>query len=611
MNAEGPRLSRQWLGVFLTVTPHGLPIGWIVAANVLVVLSLVLQHGFNLPAAVDLSLAWLDVLLAGCFLADLLLALPKGKSWRAVVDLRRADYWVAALFVVLLLTSWWLPPDALQGVLQLLHLRSRALLADHLLQLFLLFFVCVQLLRFLQRLFGQGIRPEWILAGSLGLLILVAAALLLLPNASADPANRISLVDAVFTATSAACVTGLVVRDTGADFSSFGQMILLATFQVGGLGIITFVALLSVFSTRTLRVPQMVAFRQLIQAPSMSELKRQLVGIALATAFIEVAGAALLWLSAPDQTEPLARLRWAVFHAVSAFCNAGFALQSDSLTAYAAQPFVMLTIMALVVLGGLGFLVIPELVSFRLTRLPLFRQFAWFRRLHAGQAPTRLSVQTKVSLAVTGALLLVGFVGFWALEGGHVLRGRPVGESFLVAAFQSVTPRTAGFNTVPIDQLQDATLVLLMMLMVVGASPVSTGGGIKTVTFGVLLLAIRAMVMRRERAEAFGRTLPTKVLLSALSVFVIYVLAAGLGVFLLAWFDPKMNLQDQVFEVISALSTVGLSTGITADLSAPSKLVLCALMFVGRVGPISLALSVLQSRSSTTYEFPEEEVVVG
>lgn len=611
MKAEGSRFSRQWLGVLLTATPHGLPIAWILAADVLVVLSLVLQHGFDLPAGVDLWLSWLDALLAGCFLTDLLLALPKGKSWRAVVELRRADYWGAALFLILLLAAWWWPAETLGGLLQLLHLRSRALLAANLLQLFLLLFVCLQLLRFLQRLFGQGIRPEWLLAGSLGLLILVAAALLLLPNASADPANRLSLVDALFTATSAACVTGLVVRDTGADFSSFGQMILLATFQVGGLGIITFVALLSVFSTRALRVPQMVAFRQLIQAPSMSELKRQIVGIVLATAFFEAAGAGLLWLCAADQAEPLARIRWAVFHAVSAFCNAGFALQRDSLASYAAQPFVMFTIMALVILGGLGFLVIPELVSFRLTRMPVFRQFALFRRLHAGQTPSRLSVQTKVSLAVTGALLLVGFVGFWVLEGSHVLRGRPAGESVLIAAFQSVTPRTAGFNTVPIDQLQDATLVLLMMLMMVGASPVSTGGGIKTVTFGVLLLAIRAMVMRRERAEAFGRTLPTKVLLSALSVFVIYVLAAGSGVFLLAWFDPRMNLQDQVFEVISALSTVGLSTGITAELSTPSKLVLCALMFVGRVGPISLALSVLQSRSSTTYEFPEEEVVVG
>ena len=160
-------------------------------------------------------------------------------------------------------------------------------------------------------------------------------------------------------------------------------------------------------------------------------------------------------------------------------------------------------------------------------------------------------------------------------------------------------------------ELQDATLIFLMMLMVIGASPVSMGGGIKTVSFGILLLALRAMVMQRERVEAFGRSIPAKTLFAALSVFIIYVISASLGVFLLALFDPQMQLQDQAFEVISALSTVGLSTGITASLSPASKLVLCLAMFVGRVGPISLVLSVFQSRRNLTYEFPEEEVVVG
>jgi trk system potassium uptake protein len=211
----------------------------------------------------------------------------------------------------------------------------------------------------------------------------------------------------------------------------------------------------------------------------------------------------------------------------------------------------------------------------------------------------------------TGVLLVTGFIGFWALEHNHILAGHAAGESFLIAAFQSVTARTAGFNTVAIEQLQGATLVFLMMLMVIGANPVSTGGGIKTVSFGILLLALRAMVTRRDKVEAFGRTIPVRTLFAALSVFVLYVIALGVGVFLLALFDPQFTLRQQVFEVISALSTVGLSTGITAELSAPSKIVLCLAMFIGRVGPISLVLSIFQSRRMVTYEFPEEEVVVG
>jgi Trk-type K+ transport system membrane component len=211
----------------------------------------------------------------------------------------------------------------------------------------------------------------------------------------------------------------------------------------------------------------------------------------------------------------------------------------------------------------------------------------------------------------TGVLLAVGFVVFWVLEGNHALRAYTVGEGMLISAFQSVMPRTIGLNTIPIASLQDATLRFLVLLMVIGANPVSTGGGIKTVSFAILLLALRAMVTRRDRVEAFGRTIPGKTLLAALSVFIIYVITAATGVFLLALFDPHLPFQGRVFEVVSALSTVGLSTGITSELSSASKLTLCVLMFIGRVGPISLVLSVFQSRRTITYEYPEEEVVVG
>jgi trk system potassium uptake protein TrkH len=224
---------------------------------------------------------------------------------------------------------------------------------------------------------------------------------------------------------------------------------------------------------------------------------------------------------------------------------------------------------------------------------------------------TRLSVQTKLAILVSFTLWAAGFVVFWSLELNHSLRGQPFGTAFLISAFQAVTPRTAGFNTVLIDQLQQATLVFLIMLMVIGASPVSTGGGIKTVNLGILLLALRAMVTRRDRVEAFGRTIPPKTLFAALSLFVLYVFTASVGIFLIALFDPHLPARDQVFEVISALSTVGLSTGITGNLSPQSKLVLCAAMFIGRVGPISLVFSVFQNRRVVEYDFPEEEVVVG
>ncbi len=608
---NGHGQSRGAFPESLLPTPHGIPARWMRAAGILVLSSLILQHGFPIGMAALKMLNWLDVLLALCFGADLGLALVRKENWKRAFELRRFEYLLLALTLALLIGGWILPASALGSLLTFLHVNSTAALSFNLVKLFLLFSVCIQLLRGMQKLFGKGVRPELILAGSFATLIIIGTILLLLPNSSAKTDAPIGGVDALFTATSAVCVTGLVVRDTGTDFSNFGQMIILVLFQIGGLGIITFVAFLSVFSTRALPVPQMVAFRQIVNAPSLSDLKRQIAGILLITAIIELIGVVLIYVFLPGGGDPLGRIKWCVFHSVSAFCNAGFAFQGDSLVPFQSNPGLIITFMALIVLGGLGFLVIPELLAYRFTRGRLFRRIGFFRRLHAGQASGRLSVQTRLALHVTWLLLVIGLIFFWVLEFNYMLRDRSIGASFLIAAFQSVTPRTAGFNTVPIHELRDATLIVLMMLMVIGASPVSMGGGIKTVSFGILVLALRALVMRRERVEAFGRMLPVKILFAALSVFVLYVISAGLGIFFLTLFDPQMNLQDQAFEVISGLSTVGLSTGITADLSTASKLVICLAMFIGRVGPISLVLSVFQSRRSLTYEFPEEEVVVG
>lgn len=592
-------------------TPFGLPVGWLRAAGGLVLVSLIVQHGFHIGEVLDRGLHGLNFLLAAVFGADLVLAWRAVRRRSQVFGARRVEYWLLGGFIALVILTWVLPSAAAGRLASFLHLESRIELTCNLVKLFLLLSLCVQWLRATSRLFGKGTRPELILAGSFASVIVIGAFLLLLPNATVAGREPTGMVDALFTATSATCVTGLVVRDTGTDFSGFGQTIIFALFQVGGLGIITFVALLSFFSTRALPVPQMVIFRQLANAPTRSDLKRQIVGIVVAAGVIELAGAMLLFQFLPAEGDALARLQWSLFHAVSAFCNAGFALHADSLEGFQTNPGVNITIMGLIVLGGLGFLTISELVGFRLTRLPFFRRMNFSRRLHAGQVPGRLSVQTKLGLTVMLALLVVGAVGFWSLEGCHLLRENSVGESFLISAFQSVTPRTAGFNTVPIGQLQEATLVLLMMLMVVGANPVSAGGGIKTVSFGILLLALRAMVARRDRVEAFGRTIPAKTLVAALSVFVIYIISAVVGVFLLSLFDPHLAFESRVFEVISALSTVGLSMGITAELSMGSKLVLCVAMFVGRVGPLALVLSVFQSGRPLAYEFPEEEVVVG
>jgi trk system potassium uptake protein TrkH len=268
--------------------------------------------------------------------------------------------------------------------------------------------------------------------------------------------------------------------------------------------------------------------------------------------------------------------------------------------------------MGLILLGGLGMPVARELLGYRMTRSPLFRRFAYFQRMHDGKLQKPLSLQTKLSLWMTGALLLLGFIGFWILEYDGVLAGYSAGDSALIASFQSVTTRTAGFSSVSMGDMQEGTKMMFLGLMSIGAGPVSTGGGLKTVAFAVLLVALRAMVTGRKNIEVAGRSIPRLIVRTALSVFVLYVLAAGFASFALAISDPQIAFSDRAFETISALGTVGLSTGVTTEFSLVGQFVLCLTMFAGRIGPLALTLSVFRSRSATAaIEYPEEDLIVG
>jgi Trk-type K+ transport system membrane component len=574
--------------------------------------ALIFQHGFEFLRRFSVLFTWLDLLLALGFAGLLVAQFLSAQNLRDAIHERRFELVLAGMCAALLALTPALPDKLLADVFPGLPYRSAFDKFLGVVQLFLLGNICIQLLRLVQRIFVAGVRAELVLAGSFAALVLVGTLLLLLPAASENPTMPIRPMDAFFTSVSASCVTGLSVRDTGTAFSNFGQLIILGLIQVGGLGIVTFVAFISVFSAKTLPVPQMVAFRRMISASHTDDLKTRLAGILLLTALIEGAGALSLYNFATTEGDALERLKWSVFHSVSAFCNAGFALESNNLESLWNNPGVNLTIVVLIVLGGLGFLVLPELIGLAGAGLRLLPQLLHSKsRRFAPHLPRRLSVQSRISLIVTVGLITIGTIGFRWTESGSILRGLGGGDTFLVSFFQSVTTRTAGFNTVPMGDLQQATLILLITLMVIGGSPVSTAGGIKTVTLGILFLALRSLVLQREKVEAFGRMLAGRAFFTALNVFVLYVVTASAGMFPLSYFDPHVPFRDISFETISALSTVGLSTGITAGLSTSSKLVLCAAMFIGRVGPIALVFSVFESRGHVDYEFPEEDVVVG
>lgn len=443
-----------------------------------------------------------------------------------------------------------------------------------------------------------------LLAGSFLAAIGAGTVLLAMPFAHAG--DRVGLLDALFTATSAVCVTGLTVVDTGSRFSPAGQAVVLLLIQLGGLGIMTFAVFVGVLLGRRVAFTDRMAIQDSFQHTPKAGLRRLLRHVLVFTLATEAAGAALLALRFGREYPPAEAAWQSVFHAISAFCNAGFSLFPDSLVRYRGDGLVNGVVSGLVVIGGLGFLVSMELREQVLARL-------------RGRRAPRLSLHSRLALTVSGALLAAGTVVYLVLGSGNVLGGLPPGERLLAASFQSVTARTAGFNTVDYGQMSSEALFFTVFLMFVGASPGSTGGGIKTTTFGLLVALVVARWRSRGRASVFRRTIPHPVMDRALLLALLAWAIVSLGIGLIAAAEtPGVPFREEVpgflalmFEAVSAFGTVGLSTGITAGLAPASKLVLIALMYAGRVGPLTLVLAVGPRPERGRFRYAEENVMVG
>ena len=435
------------------------------------------------------------------------------------------------------------------------------------------------------------------------LAILVGGFLLTLPVARQPDRLPITLVDGLFTATSACCVTGLTVRSTLNDFSLLGQGVILVLIQLGGLGIMTITTLASfqIGGQATLRQRAVIA--DTLGIKSGRDL-RWVAGAVLLTVLIaEFLGFVLMCWATWSYGSPLEVIWRALFHSISAFCNAGFALSDDSLTRYGSSVPVNLVICSLVIVGGIGFPVIFD-IGTRLRR----RRDLW----------SRLSIQTKLMLIGTTWLLAIGAVSFWLLEWDEALARETLTTRILMGLFHSTTCRTAGFNTVDYAALASPTLFLTIILMAIGAGPCSTGGGFKVSTFMTLVVSSWTSFRGLPRANVFKRTIPatavrrataTALLFGSVGIVALVVLltveSRGLVASRPRWF------LEALFECISALATVGLSTGITASLTDPGKGVLMALMLIGRLGPITAAVALVRQRQPYQPEYLEEEPLVG
>lgn len=397
---------------------------------------------------------------------------------------------------------------------------------------------------------------------------------------------------AFFTATSAVCVTGLVVVDTGTYWSSFGQAIILVLLQLGGLGIMTSATIFSILLGRQIGLKERLLIRESLGQVNIAGVVRLVRHVLLFTLAVEAFFTAVLVLRlAKDYVWPL-NLWYGLFHAVSAFNNAGFDLFGDfrSITGYVSDPLVNFGIALPVVIGGLGFAVISELLARRKWR--------------------HLSLHSKLTLVTTAALLFAGSIAFLALEYGNTLHGFSWPVKLMASFFQAVTPRTAGFSSVDIETLTPATQLFLCALMFIGASPGSPGGGIKTTTFILLVLTAWSLIAGREGTEVFGRRIPLTQVLKAMGIFFLGVGWLG-AVSVILLLTESHGFLPLLFEGVSAFGTVGLSTGITPELTPVGRMVIILTMFVGRLGPLTVAFAIAQRQRRVAFRHPEEQIIIG
>ncbi|AMP05124.1 TrkH family potassium uptake protein [Collimonas pratensis] len=419
--------------------------------------------------------------------------------------------------------------------------------------------------------------------------ILIGTVMLKLPASTAHP---IRWLDALFTATSAVTVTGLAVVDTGADFTRFGQFILMVLIQLGGLGMMTFTVMVLSLLGQRLSIRQQILLKEDLNQTSLGDLVRMVRIIAVVVITTEIVGALLLAIRFVPQFGWSGGLFYALFHAISAFNNAGFSLFPDSLTRYATDPWVNLIVVALIIIGGLGFSVLNELNQRR----------RW----------TYLSLHTRLTLVGTGILLLVGTVGFASMEWHNpqtLAQHASAADRLLISFFQSVTSRTAGFNTVDMASMKDSTALMFLVLMFIGGGSTSTAGGIKVTTFMVLCIVTFAFVKGSNTPKAFGRSISPTDVVKVLSLVFVSSTIVVLGTFVLT-LTQSQPFFDLLFETVSALGTVGLSRNMTATLNDMGRVIIIVMMFLGRIGPLTLGMALARGREDRI-RYPTGKVFLG
>lgn len=439
-------------------------------------------------------------------------------------------------------------------------------------------------------------------------IILLGSLLLMLPKATHD---GISFIDALFTSTSAVCVTGLVVVDTGTYFTIFGQSIIMFLIQAGGLGILTFASYFSYFFKGGSTYENQLTLSEMINSQKVGDVFKTLKNIIIITATVEFSAALLIFFSLDTSviSNYSDQAFFSLFHAISAFCNAGFSTLSNSIyeIGFRFNYTLQLVIIATFVLGGLGFPIVVNLLNYVKHK---FQNLFRFQSKKRAYKPWVLNINSRITLITTLSLTSIAFILFLILEYNNTLAEHSVYGKIVNALFGAATPRTAGFNSVDMAALSFPTVMIIILLMWIGASPASTGGGIKTSTFAIATLNIISLAKGKHRIEVFRREVADISVRRAFATIALSLIVIGSGIILITIFDPEKGLLKIAFESFSAYSTVGLSLGITGSLSIPSKLIVIVIMFVGRVSMLSIMVAIFKKIKRKNYRYPSEEITI-
>lgn len=456
----------------------------------------------------------------------------------------------------------------------------------------------------MRRVYSLYFNPAILFVGSFALIALAGTFLLMLPSATT---HSISFTNALFTSTSAVSVTGLIVLDTAKDFTPFGQTIIMVLFQIGGLGMLTFTSFFAYFFKSGASFKESLFVKDMLGGDQLSNAMQTTMRIVVFSLIVEAVGAILIYNSI-DKVEIENHGFFAVFHAISAYCNAGFSLSSDSLHAPGLRfnYYLQWVIMGLIVFGGLGYAIAYNFIQY-------IRQFFinLFQKRKKKFISRLIKLNTKIVIYTTLILIVAGTVFFlFSEQNASLLAHHTFFGKLTTSMFSSVTARTAGFNTVDYSSFTMAGLLFMILLMWIGASPASTGGGIKTSTFAIATLNIFSIARDKPNIEIGTRRVASDAVRRAFAIMTISLITIGISILLLLIFDPQVSLLQAAFEIFSAFSTVGLSMGITPNLSEAGKYVIIFTMFFGRIGLINLMIGILKNVNTREYKYPKENILI-